>query len=214
MTLQAGDLSIDCLQLGELMTNCYILTAEGACWIVDPGLSPKPLLSHLAGRELSPERVLLTHGHGDHIAGVAAVKQAYPDAVVTVPAGDAAMLTDPMANLSRPFGFEITAPTADQIVAFGDELAMGELTWQVLDVSGHTPGGAAYYCPDAQVVLAGDALFAESIGRTDIPGANDRQLLRNIRQNLLTLPDPTQVLPGHGPTTTIGHERKFNPFLG
>ncbi len=214
MTLQAGDLSIDCLQLGELMTNCYILTAEGACWIVDPGLSPKPLLRYLDREELAPQRILLTHGHGDHIAGVPAVKEAFPDALVTIPAGDAGMLGDPMLNLSAPFGFELTVAPADETINPGDELAMGPVTWRVLDTAGHTPGGASYYCAAAEVVIVGDSLFAESIGRTDIPGASDLQLLGNIRDNLFTLPGDTRVLPGHGPTTTIDHERKFNPFLG
>ena len=214
MTLEAGGgLSVDCLQLGELMTNCYVLLAEDICWIVDPGLSPGPLLEHLRRKGLAPERVLLTHGHGDHIAGVAEVKQAFPGAVVTAPAGDAEMLTDPMANLSLPFGFEISAPCPDETVSPGESLQMGPLTWQVLDVSGHTPGSVAYYCRTAGVVISGDALFAESIGRTDIPGASDIQLLANIRNNLLMLSGDTRVLPGHGPATTIGHERRFNPFL-
>ena len=209
----AGGLNIECLELGELLTNCYVLTAGGVCWIVDPGLSPEPLVDHLRRSGLSPERILLTHGHCDHIAGLAAVKEAFPGALVTVPAGDAGMLSDPVANLSLPFGLRIAAVAADRTVSPGEELAMGPLTWRVLDAAGHTPGGVAYYCPAAEVVISGDALFAEGIGRTDIPGADESQLLRNIREGLLTLPGPTRVLPGHGPATTIEHERKFNPFL-
>jgi len=214
MTLDpSGGLNIECLELGELLTNCYVLTAGGVCWIVDPGLSPEPLVDHLRRNGLSPERILLTHGHCDHIAGLAAVKEAFPGALVTAPAGDAGMLTDPVANLSLPFGLRITAVAADRTVSPGEELAMGPLTWRVLDAAGHTPGGVAYYCPAAEVVISGDALFAEGIGRTDIPGADESQLLRNIREGLLTLPGPTRVLPGHGPATTIEHERKHNPFL-
>ncbi len=90
---------------------------------------------------------------------------------------------------------------------------MGPFTWQVLDAAGHSPGGVAYYCAVAEVVLVGDALFAGSIGRTDIPGASESRLLKNIRDNLMSLPDGTRVLSGHGPATTIGEERRSNPFL-
>jgi hydroxyacylglutathione hydrolase len=232
-----GGLEIHCLPLGELMTNCYVLVADTAlnspspegdsphrpvqapaaqaktCWIVDPGLSPAPLLDYLRRKALSPQRILLTHGHGDHIAGVAAVKQAYPCATITCPAADAHMLTDPMANMSLPFGFDIAAPPPEQTVAPGDELQMAALRWQVLEAAGHTPGGVAYYCQAAGVVLTGDSLFAGSIGRTDIPGASEARLLKNIQANLFALPEATRVLPGHGPPSTIGQERRSNPFL-
>ena len=214
MTLEPpGGLNIECLELGELLTSCYVLAAGGVCWIVDPGLSPEPLVDHLRRGGLSPERILLTHGHCDHIAGLGAVKEAFPGALVTASAGDAGMLTDPVANLSMPFGLRIPAVAADETVSPGEELAMGPIAWRVLDAAGHTAGGVAYYCPAAEVVISGDALFAEGVGRTDIPGADESQLLRNIREGLLTLPDTTRVLPGHGPATTIEHERKCNPFL-
>ena len=212
-----GGLTIDCIVLGEIMTNCYVMVAEdapaGACWVVDPGLTCKPLLDDLRKKQLNPQRILITHGHGDHIAGVAAVKRKYTDAVITVPVSDVPLLSDPMANMSAPFGLNITAPTAEQLVEYGQELEMASLTWEVLDASGHTPGGAAYYCQAAGVVLTGDSLFAGSIGRCDIPGADQDKLLENIRQNLLTLPDQTHVLPGHGPPSTIGHQRRTNPYL-
>ncbi len=214
MIINAGEMSIQCLILGDLMTNCYVLvTDDKCCWIADIGLSPDPLLEYLTQTALQPERILLTHGHGDHIAGVEAVKEAYPAAVLTVPKNDEHMLSDTAANMSAPFGFSITAPQADETVQAGDELKLGPLTWQVLDTSGHTPGGVSYYCAEAEVVITGDALFAESVGRTDIPGASESRQLKNIRENLLTLPDATRILPGHGPISTIGHERQYNPFL-
>lgn len=219
-------LRIDTLVLGEMMTNCYVLTcaepapagsvglAVEACWVVDPGLAPKPLLAFLRKKGLAPQRVLLTHGHGDHIAGVGQLKRAYPGAIVTAPEGDAKMLQDPIKNLSAAFGLDLTAPPADELVRPGEVLKMGALEWRVLDASGHTPGGVAYHCAAAGVVLTGDSLFAESIGRYDLPGADGAQLLRNIRGNLFTLPDGTRVLPGHGEPTTIAHEKRHNPFVG
>lgn len=220
----AAGLKVHCLVLGDFLTNCYVLlapcarrgsddTGGEACWVVDPGLEPAPLLDHLRRSGAAPERIVLTHGHADHIAGVGAVKQAYPAAVITAPAADAGMHADALANLSLLFGLEVTAPPADQTVSPGDALGLGALTWQVLDASGHTPGGVAYYSPEAKVVLTGDSLFAGSIGRTDLPGASEVRLLANIRAHLLTLPDETRVLPGHGEPSTIAQERRSNPFL-
>jgi len=205
---------IDCLPLGPLETNCYILHGGGnECWLVDPGMHPQPLLEYLYERGLSPSRILLTHGHGDHIAGIAEVKQAYPQAVLCCPAGDEMMLADAQANMSAPFGLAVTAPPAEMLLKPTQLLQLNESAWQVLDTSGHTPGGVSFYCETAKAVLTGDALFAGSIGRTDIPGANLGRLVKNIRLHLLSLPEETRLLPGHGPESTIGTERRTNPFL-
>jgi len=221
-------LLIRCIVLGDLMTNCYVLTCPGRdetiCWIVDVGMHPEPLIEYLEQSNLSPGRILLTHGHADHIAGVGDLKQRYPRAILTVPHAEAAMLSDPLMNMSLPFGLHITAPPPDETIQPGDELNLAGLIWKVLDVSGHTPGAVAYYCSSTEidnpnknnstgVVFTGDALFAGSIGRTDIPGGDHQRLVKNIHENLLSLPDSTRVLPGHGPETTIGAERRLNPFL-
>ena len=123
------------------------------------------------------------------------------------------MLGDPDKNLSTPFGVPMTGPPADELLQPGGELTLGHTVWTVLDTSGHTPGGVSYYCPMEKLVIVGDALFAGSIGRTDIPGADHRQLIDNIQRNLMTLPDDTRAIPGHGPETVIGLERATNPFL-
>jgi glyoxylase-like metal-dependent hydrolase (beta-lactamase superfamily II) len=120
------------------------------------------------------------------------------------------MLTNAEANLSAQLGFPIEAPPADELVAPGDTLKLGALAWLALDVSGHSPGGLAYYCEEVSVVLTGDALFAGSIGRYDFPGSSRENLLENIQQNLLSLPTETVIYSGHGPATTIGHEREHN----
>jgi len=101
----------------------------------------------------------------------------------------------------------------DELLKPGDTLTMGEVTWNVLDTSGHTKGGLSFYCPQESVVMTGDALFCGSIGRSDIPDGDGELLIENIRNNLMTLPDNTRVLPGHGPETTIGAEKRSNPFL-
>ena len=206
-------LQIDVLELGPLQTNCYVLREQDICWLVDVGFDPGSLLSLLRKHALRPQRILLTHGHGDHLAGVAEVKALYPEARVCCPAAEAAMLTDPQANLSAVLGLAVTCPPADELLQDGDELLMGKLAWLALETSGHTPGGMSFYCPHAGVVLTGDALFAGSIGRTDFPGADLGRLVKNIRLKLLSLPDSTVVLPGHGPRTIIQQERQGNPYL-
>lgn len=208
-------LAIRTVPLGPFQTNCVILSCgqEGDCWVVDPGMQPEPAIGYVQGDELAPSRILLTHGHCDHIFGSGQFKEAFPDVVICCPEKDADMLGDPDTNLSAPFGAPMTIQPADELIQPGQELILGQTVWTVLDTSGHTPGGVSYYCPREKIVIVGDALFAGSIGRTDIPGANHGQLIDNIRRSLLTLGDDTRVIPGHGPETVIGIERAANPFL-
>jgi glyoxylase-like metal-dependent hydrolase (beta-lactamase superfamily II) len=198
---------------GPFATNTYLLREAEACWVIDPGFAPWELLAVLSEARLVPERVVLTHGHCDHVAGIGDLRGAVGDVPVWCPQADAEMPGDPTRNLSGPFGLPLSAPAPDELFQPGDSLTLGRSCWQVLDTSGHTPGGVSLYCPAEAVVFTGDALFAGSIGRTDIPGADARRLIDNIRRHLLTLPRETTVRPGHGPTSTIAEERRSNPFL-
>lgn len=197
--------------------NSYILWVEGneAALVVDPGFEPNLILDVLADRELTLEAILCTHGHVDHIAGNAALKQRFPSAPLIIGQGDAPMLTDPMLNLSGLFGFDIVSPPADQTVREGDQLSLAGMQWDVREIPGHSPGHVVYILrePRSSLVLGGDVLFRGSIGRTDFPGGDFAALVAGIRRVLWPLPPDTVVYPGHGPTTTIGHERRTNPFL-
>lgn len=199
---------------GPLQTNTYVVASQGACWIVDPGAGAGAVISFIGDEDLTASAILLTHGHGDHIAGAAELKTAFADLLLLCPAADAAMLDDPQLNLSEQFAMAVTAPPADRVISPGDQLILGDSTWLVLDTGGHTAGGVSFSCRAESVVIVGDSLFAGSIGRTDLPGASPNRLMRNIRENLLCLPSDTRVLTGHGPQTTIGEEKRFNPFVG
>ncbi|MBK8913635.1 MAG: MBL fold metallo-hydrolase [Phycisphaerales bacterium] len=197
--------------------NCYVLWLDGAsqAWIVDPGFPPTPqeVESLLDQAGLTAAAIVLTHCHVDHIAGVDPLRAALPGVPLIAPRAEADMLESPMGNLSAALGASISTAPAEQWLAPGDRLTMAGEDWRVLDVSGHSPGGLAFYSALHEVVISGDALFAGSVGRTDFPGSSSTRLLRNIREHLLTLPDETTVLSGHGPPTTIGRERKSNPFV-
>ncbi len=197
--------------------NSYLvsLARDGDCIVVDPGLDVEQIVAQLQAARLNPVAILNTHGHGDHIAGNELIKQTWPAAPLLIGAGDAWKLTDPEGNLSAGFGLPMVSPPADQTVSEGDVLDFAGLRWTVLETPGHSGGHVAFVAKDLSpmIVLGGDVLFAGSVGRSDFPDGDHQTLLDSIRTKLFSLPDDTVVLPGHGPPTTIGHERRTNPFL-
>jgi len=195
--------------------NTYVAWREGRAEavVVDPGTEPDLILNFLAERELVPAAILNTHGHADHIAGNADLKAAYPAAPLVIGVNDGPLLADPDLNVSRPFGFEVVSPPADRVVREGDTLEFAGLTLDILDVPGHSPGHVVFVVRGEGLVFGGDVLFRGSIGRTDFPGGSFETLAAGIRAKMYALPDETVIYPGHGPVTTVGHERKYNPFV-
>ncbi len=206
-------LQIDTLPLGALQANCYLLTDdEGqSALAIDPGGEISPLLRALHRRERKLTHILLTHAHFDHIGGVAALVEA-TGAVLALHPDDVPLLRRRGGALD--WGFDLQPiPEPGLLLQEGQALDLEAAHLKVLWVPGHTPGHVAFYAAQAHSVFTGDALFQGSIGRTDLPGGDYDQLIRSIRESLLTLPDDTVVYPGHGPSTTIGEEKQFNPFF-
>ena len=218
-------MKIDRLVLGEYETNCYVLRESKAakdCLIIDTGLEAQELVDFLGRHKLNPAAVVLTHGHIDHINGVALLRAGFPKIKVYVHKLDAEMLTPPLAgeagltgamgNLSIMAGIQFIAEPADMLIEGGDIIEEAGIRLESLHTPGHTPGGVCLYSQDEGIIFVGDTLFAGSVGRTDL-GGNMSQLIKSIREKLLTLPDETVVYPGHGPATTIAQEKTSNPYL-
>lgn len=200
------------LPLGPLQTNCYIIGDDNSshCWIVDPGSEGDYLVGLLKERHLDPQAILLTHGHGDHIGAVQALVDAFKIPIY-IHEKEKEFLTNSEVNLSAAMGLHITVQGEVHYVADNQELPLGPFNFKVLFTPGHTPGGVCYY--GEGLVFAGDTLFQESVGRTDFPGSSFDDLVAGIQDKLFALPNETVVYPGHGPETTIGHEKTYNPFV-
>jgi glyoxylase-like metal-dependent hydrolase (beta-lactamase superfamily II) len=196
--------------------NCYIvhLRDQNKCLVIDPGLDPQDILQEISDQNLEVAAILNTHGHADHIAGNAALTQAFPTAPLVIGRDDAPLLTDANANLSAPFGMTILSPAADFTVSEGDVIDEAGIRLEVLEVPGHSPGHVVFvHRSEPTIVFGGDVLFRGSIGRTDFFNSRPDVFLDGIRKKMYTLPHDTIVYPGHGPVTTIGYERQTNPFV-
>lgn len=200
------------MPLGAFATNCYIVVDESNqhCLVVDPGSEGNRLVEFLKKKGLQPEAVILTHGHGDHIGGVQAVVDEFK-VPIYINKGDEEYLTNGELNLSSTYGQPVKVTGDVRLIKEADVISLGDHTFTVIETPGHTPGGVCFY--GEGLVLAGDTLFQESIGRTDFPRSSYEDLIDAVRTKLFALPDETVVYPGHGPETTIGHEKIYNPFV-
>ena len=203
--------------VGPLAANCYVVVCErtGETLIIDPGFftdEAKKILSEIIRRGFKVKQILNTHGHVDHISGNSILKEA-TGASLLIHKDDASMLSDPSKNLSYMLGHSVVSPEADRLVEDGETLKVGDLRFTVIHTPGHTKGSISLFSEREKVVFAGDALFAGSIGRTDLPGSSFNEMMRSLRWKLMKLPEETVVYPGHGGKTTIGREKRTNPFL-
>ncbi|ROR03104.1 MBL fold metallo-hydrolase [Desulfosoma caldarium] len=204
------------LVVGMLQTNCYLLcdeeTRQGV--VIDPGGEASRIIGRLQELDVTLVAILNTHGHFDHVLDAWALKEALGGLIFLHPK-DEPLLMDHKVGLGAVF----TAATGsshgkvDEWLEEGAELSFGNLRLKVLETPGHTPGHVAFHLPEAKVLFVGDTLFAGSIGRTDFPGGSYTKLIQSVKDKIFPMDDATRVLPGHGPETTVGIEKRTNPFF-
>ncbi|MGE5379548.1 MAG: MBL fold metallo-hydrolase [Methylocystaceae bacterium] len=200
------------MEVGAIASNCYLVGCEETkkAIIIDPGAAPNAIINMIKGSGYTVETIVNTHGHVDHIGANDEVKK-FTGAKIVIHRLDAKMLTSSAANFSMFMGRPVTSGAADELLDEGDVVKAGNLELKVLHTPGHTPGGICLVADN--VIFSGDTLFYGSIGRTDFPGGSYETLIRSIKDKLMVYSDDTVVYPGHGPATSIGFERQYNPFL-
>lgn len=204
---------------GPLQNNVYFLIDEDsrACVVIDPSFEPEAQLRLARENGWQLKQIWLTHGHFDHTAGVKALSEAFAPPLPIAMHPDCFAWAATQPELMK-MGMQVDpVPRVDISLGHGARLAVnpdgGEKAVEVRDVSGHNPGSVLFYIPELKAAIVGDAIFAGSIGRTDLPGSDFELLAKNIREQIYTLPEDTALLPGHGPATTVGREKRSNPFV-
>ncbi len=217
-------LKIGRMVLGPCATNTYFVYREGAqeCIVIDPADYGRQIFANLNKNHLRTAGILLTHGHFDHIWGVEALRAAanetaehhgYDSVSVYACEAERELLGNARKNVSEGAGRACTVE-ADVYVRDGDKIEIAGIGCTVIATPGHTEGGCCFYFEEAGFCVCGDTIFQESVGRTDLPTGSMGTLIRSIREKLFVLPEETKLYPGHGDSTTVGHEKQYNPFCG
>jgi glyoxylase-like metal-dependent hydrolase (beta-lactamase superfamily II) len=203
---------IHTLVVGRLQTNCYIVQSDSVALVVDPGDEPERILRFLEDIAVKPNRIIATHTHFDHVLGVEMIRSALKIPFL-IHRDDLSMLESMQSRVRQFIGLSVPPPPkVDQFLKDGESITVGKDTVKVIHTPGHSPGSISLV--GHSFVLTGDALFNQSIGRTDLPGGDLDTLVRSITERLFSLDDDTIVYPGHGPETSIGDEKLANPFVG
>ena len=208
-----GELKIGRIVMGMCQTNCYFVYEEGKDRVLlfDPADKGSYIYSALKDKGFTVGAILLTHGHFDHIWGVEEIRE-LSGAKVYAYEKEKELCEDASLNVSNGAG-RACVVKADQYVKDGGEITEAGITCRLLATPGHTSGSCCYYFEADKILISGDTLFQESVGRTDLPTGSMGTLVRSVKDKLFPLPDEVKVYPGHGEATTIGHEKKYNPFL-
>lgn len=197
--------------------NTFVIVDEEECIIIDPGCYSKEevevLIHYIESQNLRPKSIINTHCHIDHVLGVEKIKNHFQIPFMIrekeLPALTSVKLYAPLYGYP---GF--VEPVPDDFIDEQETVSVGNQRWQIFDVPGHSPGHIALYNREASICISGDVLFNRSIGRTDLPGGDHETLIKSIKTKIFTLPENTKIFPGHGPETTVGEEKKYNPFCG
>lgn len=207
-----AELKVECLELGMLPTNTYLVTNEqtGECLIIDPSDGSGQIVRHLEENGAKPVAIYLTHGHDDHLGSVNDLKRKY-GILCYISKDEEEFAESTYYNLSNMFGHP-RAIEPDMFFLDGQKVRVLGTGMTVFLTPGHTPGGECFYFEKEKLLFSGDTLFRESVGRSDFPGGSTLALISSVKR-LMSLPEDVKVFPGHGPATDIGHERKYNPYV-
>jgi glyoxylase-like metal-dependent hydrolase (beta-lactamase superfamily II) len=208
-----ADIKIGRMMLGVCQTNCYFVYREGSSKVIfiDPADYGEQIFKAMKDNGFEIAAILLTHGHFDHIWGCSRLRQ-LTSAPVYAYEGEEKVLLSADLNVSADAGRACTVK-ANTLLKDGEEVTIEGMTFKVIATPGHTQGSCCYYFEEANMLISGDTLFEESVGRTDLPTGSMSTLVRSVKDKLFVLPDDTVVYPGHGDSTTIEHEKKYNPFI-
>ena len=198
-------------QLGPLGTNCFVVSDGSRALVIDPGGDPESVLSYLKRKGIELELILNTHFHFDHIMGNRALHQATGAPVLANPEDDF-LLQAQVKGGQGGLGFPEVDPFEYEALQPGERTWLGE-TCRVLATPGHSPGGLSFHFPDSEMIFVGDLIFPGAVGRTDLPGGSMEQLMASVREQVFTLPEATALFSGHGPQTSVGQEKRSNPFF-
>lgn len=205
-------MNVHTMSLGELGTNCYIVYQENNALIVDPGGEPDQVIDFLKKEAIEPQAILLTHAHFDHIGGVDVLRRHF-NIDVYLHENEAEWLGEPRLNRSTAFTRkEVRTDRPDHLLKPG-KMKLSVFEFNVIHTPGHSPGSVSFLFADEGFIISGDVLFQQGIGRTDLPGGSMEQIIKSIRQQLYVLDENYIIYPGHGPSTTIGAEKRNNPFV-
>ena len=205
-------IKIESRVLGSVATNCYLIINldNNESIIVDPADSPESIYDMVVRSASRPQAILLTHGHFDHIGAANEVREHY-GIKIYASCDEEKLLASPARNLSNAYGMSLRV-TADVLHNDGDILELAGLKIKAIHTPGHTAGSCCYYLPEEEVLFSGDTLFAQSVGRTDFPTGSGTDMQASVKRLLKELPETTRVCPGHNEETTIGYEKRYNPF--
>lgn len=201
--------------LGDYQTNCFVVTTPNSkdCWIVDCGFEPGEMLDYIEAERLNPVAILLTHAHSDHIAGIDDAIKRFGKLLILLHEAEAEWCENPMLNLSGMVGMPVSVTPPTDLLKGGETLQLNDTEWRVVHTPGHSPGGVCYIHDASNQAIVGDAIFSGSIGRIDFPTSDPEKMRHTLFEVLMKLPDQMTIYPGHGPSSTIGRERRSNPFV-